>query len=198
MGVLREDLREDLIDRWFGTAWEEVGRARTSVHDGVVRACGEPGPAHALAMVAGELVENAIKYGDGGAVEPRGHLRVWCERSALALVVDSVARDGDRGAEEVVHTLRWMRGHTSASEAYRARLVAIAAAGGAVVESKLGLVRIAYEAGCALTAERIGGVLRVQAVRSVLDPGQGERSRVERGDKRSPLRRVGQRAGART
>ena len=69
----------------------------------------------------------------------------------------------DQNAEQVLKTLGWMRKFSSPIDAYRAKLLEIAAADRDLGNSKLGLVRIAYEGNCTLTAELARGVLRVQA-----------------------------------
>jgi hypothetical protein len=76
--------------------------------------------------------------------------------------VENPVRRGDPHAEEVLRTLGWLRGFSSASEAYRAKLLEIAASRDPE-RSKLGLVRVAYEGNCQLTAELVRGALHVQA-----------------------------------
>ena len=94
--------------------------------------------------------------------EHRFHLRVWGEgRSAHVSVENPV--NGNTHAEEVLATLGWMRRFASPYDAYRARLLEVAAAERQPGNSKLGLVRIAYEGNCTLTAEIARGMLRVQA-----------------------------------
>jgi hypothetical protein len=56
-----------------------------------------------------------------------------------------------------------MRKFPSAIEAYRAKLLEVASLDRAPSDSKLGLVRIAYEGNCVLAAELTSDVLRVQA-----------------------------------
>jgi hypothetical protein len=64
--------------------------------------------------------------------------------------------------QRLFDTLQWIAGFATAEDAYRARLLEIAASPGAD-GSRLGLVRVAYEAGCTLRAEIDGNVLRVTA-----------------------------------
>lgn len=144
--------------------WANFDLLRTSVQSCVTAMFGELDGRHALAMVTGELIENAIKYGDWTGAEARQfHLRVWGEGRAVYVVVENPVRAGDRNADEVLRTLGWVRGFPSAIEAYRARLLEVAAADRDPSTSKLGLVRIAYEGDCKLTAELVGGVMRVRA-----------------------------------
>jgi hypothetical protein len=60
-------------------------------------------------------------------------------------------------------TLKWIAGFPAARDAYRAKLLEIAAETGDLQRSRLGLVRIAYEGNCELSAEMDGRVLRVTA-----------------------------------
>lgn len=152
------------IDLPVRSDWANVDLLRTSVQNCFMAIFSDLEGCHSLAMVTGELIENAIKYGDWtGADDKRFHLRVWGEDRAAHVTVENPVRPGDRNAEEVLQTLGWMRGFPSTSEAYRAKLLEVAAADRDPGTSKLGLVRMAYEGNCQLTAELSGGVLRVQA-----------------------------------
>jgi hypothetical protein len=152
------------IDLPVRSEWANVDLLRTSVQNCFMAIFSDIEGCHSLAMVTGELIENAIKYGDwSGPDEQRFHLRVWGEGRAAHVSVDNPVRSGDRNAEEVLATLGWMRGFPSTIEAYRAKLLEVAAADRVPGSSKLGLVRIAYEGNCKISAEIVRGVLRVQA-----------------------------------
>lgn len=151
------------IDLPVRSEWANVDLLRTSVQNCVTAIFSDIEGCRSLAMVTGELIENAIKYGDWTRCDDqRFHLRVWGEgRSAHVSVENPV--NGDANAEEVLATLGWMRRFASPSDAYRAKLLEVAAADRQPGNSKLGLVRIAYEGNCTLTAEIARGMLRVQA-----------------------------------
>lgn len=151
------------IDLPVRSEWANVDLLRTSVQNCVSAIFSDIEGCRSLAMVTGELIENAIKYGDWTRTdEPRFHLRVWGEgRSAHVSVENPV--NGSHHAEEVLETLGWMRRFASPSDAYRAKLLEVAAADRQPGNSKLGLVRIAYEGNCTLTAEISRGMLRIQA-----------------------------------
>jgi hypothetical protein len=152
------------IDLPVRSEWANVDLLRTSVQNCFAAIFSDTDRCHSLAMVTGELVENAIKYGDWhGSDDQRFRLRVWGEGRQAHVSVENPVHGGDVRAEEVLQTLRWMRGFSSASDAYRAKLLEIASADHDGGNSKLGLVRIAYEGNCMLTAELTRGVLRVQA-----------------------------------
>jgi hypothetical protein len=117
-----------------------------------------------MGNLSGELIENAIKYGDWlASSEQRFRLRVWGEGRHAHVLVENPVHSSDAGAEEVLQTLGWMRRFPSPSDAYRAKLLEIATTDRVLGRSRLGLVRIAYEGNCILTAELVRGVLRVQA-----------------------------------
>jgi hypothetical protein len=151
------------IDLPVRSEWSNVDLLRTSVQNCFTAVFSDIEGCHSLAMVTGELLENAIKYGDwSGTDEHRFRLRVWGEgRSAHVSVENPIS--GDAGAGEVIKTLGWMKTFPSADEAYRAKLLEIAAADRTTGVSKLGLVRIAYEGNCTLKADVSPGVLRVSA-----------------------------------
>jgi len=144
--------------------WENVDRLRTSLQNCFTAVFTDAEGCRSLAMVAGELVENAIKYGDWSSADDRRfRLRVWGEGRSAHVLVENPVQHGNGNVAEVLKTLGWMRNFPSPIEAYRAKLLEIAAADRADGNSKLGLVRIAYEGNCLLTAELVRGVLHVEA-----------------------------------
>jgi len=155
------------IDLPVRSEWSNVDLLRTSVQNCFTAIFSDVEGCRALAMVTGELIENAIKYGDWSGLtsgdDQRFRLRVWGQGHAAHVSVENPVRRGDANAEEVLRTLGWMRSFPSAAEAYRAKLLEIAAASREPGASKLGLVRVAYEGNCQLTAEIVRGVLHVQA-----------------------------------
>jgi hypothetical protein len=152
------------IDLPVRSEWANVDLLRTSVQNCFTAIFSDIEGCHSLAMVTGELIENAIKYGDwGGTNEQRFRLRVWGEGRSAHISVENPVRTDDPHADEVMNTLGWMQGFPTSIDAYRAKLLEIAAADRQPGNSKLGLVRIAYEGNCMLSAELSRGVLRVQA-----------------------------------
>lgn len=160
------------IDLPVRSDWANVDLLRTSVQNCFTAVFSDIDGCQALAMVTGELLENAIKYGDwsgddGGAFR----LRVWGEgarshpggRSAHVSVENPVKAD-DPHVADMLATLKWIHSFASAKEAYRAKLLEIAASrDDEMSPSRLGLVRIAYEGNCTLRAEVVGNVLKVTA-----------------------------------
>lgn len=71
---------------------------------------------------------------------------------------------GSEAVKRVFQTLEWIKTFPSAEEAYRAKLLEVASADRQLGESRLGLVRIAYEGRCRLSAELNGDMLRVSSI----------------------------------
>lgn len=147
------------IDVPVRNEWANVSLLVTSVQNCFNAMFSNVDGSQTVAMVTGELLENAIKYGSwtqgrylrlsvgGGA----GRARVSVENPAEAGSVTDLQR-----------TLEWIKEFPSAQAAYRARLLAIAQTSDPDV-SKLGLIRIAYEGRCTLSAELLDGTARVTA-----------------------------------
>lgn len=150
-----------LIDLPVQSEWKNVDLLRTSVQNCFIAVFSDVDGCHAIAMVTGELVENAVKYGDWSS-RRSFRLRVTGDPGRATVAVENPVRRDDPGVTELRRILDWIRGFPSAADAYRARLMEIAAqpAEGA---SKLGLVRVAYEGNCALSVQEDGGTLRVTA-----------------------------------
>jgi hypothetical protein len=144
-------------------AWSEVEKAREAV-----RACPELAEGgdelrDALSMVAAELLENALKYGDGEPIELFVHRRG--EEMEVA-VAHPLADEGR--ARSLVEQLSWIAAQPSPADAYAEALRSTQPGRGG-----LGLVRIAYEGGCSLSAACDGPRLTVRATRSLWRPPLG-------------------------
>jgi hypothetical protein len=158
------------IDLPVRSDWANVDLLRTSVQNCFTAVFSDIDGCQALAMVTGELLENAIKYGDWSRDDGAAfRLRVWGEgvrgpgpRSAH-VAVESPVKPDDPHLADLLGTLRWNASFSSAREAYRAKLLEIAADQGDLSRSRLGLVRIAYEGSCTLRAEVDDDVLKVTA-----------------------------------
>lgn len=151
--------------------WVREGLARGTLHPSLVPAHLEVPPPEEVremvAVVCGELLENAVKYGDwttGRSVE----LRIAREARPdggedLVVRVGNAVRPDDPAVRELVASVAWLRAQESPLAAYQQRVLSIAAATPPVTESRLGLLRIAYEAECSLGVEVQGDWLVVEA-----------------------------------
>ncbi|MBK7396310.1 MAG: hypothetical protein IPJ34_08425 [Myxococcales bacterium] len=136
--------------------FRQIDQLRARVEDGSLFP-GEGFPSEdselreSLAIVCGELLENAAKYSDWTAGRSVS-LTLIVEGADLVVRVENPVRPGDEHVRELLMGLAWLEAQPSAAVAYQHRVMAIAAArpGG---PSRLGLLRIAYEAGCSVVAE---------------------------------------------
>ncbi len=153
-----------LIDLPVRNDWANIDLLRTSILNCFSAIFHDLDGCHAFAMVAGELLENAIKYGKWGDGDRLLHLRVWGGSNDANVQVENPIEPGSRHVHDLLATLSWMQGFPGAEDAYRAKLVEVAAAPRDRSVSRLGLVRVAYEGNCRLEAEVLGDVLRVTSV----------------------------------
>lgn len=145
--------------------WGSVEALRQLVRDRLVAAYGDPEGAQLLAMVAAELLENAVKYGRWTGAPPGGlaTLRVVSDARTITVTVTNPVDPDQPGVPRLLELLHGMDGTTPA-EAYQERLAALARSPAAEA-SGLGLARVAHEAGCRLTAGITSeGFLRVVGV----------------------------------
>lgn len=147
------------IDVPVRNEWANVSLLVTSVQNCFNAMFSDVDGSQTVAMVTGELLENAIKYGRWTGDH---YLRLNVGGGARRARV-SVENPADAGAvADLQRTLDWIKEFPSAEHAYRARLLSLAQTTDPEV-SKLGLVRVAYEGRCVLTAELIDGAVRVTA-----------------------------------
>jgi hypothetical protein len=150
--------------------WDNVELLRTSVQSCLTAVLRDVEGSELLAMVTGELVENAIKYGawpeygttpgdNGGAFR----LRIEGTGGEATISVENPIADGDRSVSRLFDTLRWLEQFPSRAEAYRQKVLEISKLPRGSSSSGLGLVRIAYEADCTLAADLNEDVLCVSA-----------------------------------
>ena len=171
----RDDRGYDfLIDLPVRNRWDNVDRLRTSVVNCFTAIFRDPGDHDrqedwfSFATVASELMENAIKYGVWSDGEEHLHLRVWGDSHRAHVQVENPVDPSVAGAsacvDELMATLRWLNDFDNPEDAYKARILEVAAAPSGT--TKLGLARIAYEGRCKLNAEIDGRTLRVTGVTS--------------------------------
>ena len=152
------------IDLPVMTEWRNVERLRSSVENCLVAVSGDPDAGDAVALVTAELAENAIKYGHWATDDATFRLHVSGDAKQARVVVENPIAPEAGAADSLLATLRWIEDFPSAEAAYQARLLEIAASAvQPAVVSRLGLVRLVYQAGCTLRAETDGHVMRVIA-----------------------------------
>src|SRR5215510_2252078 len=131
------------IDLPVRNEWKNVDLLRTSVQNCFIAVFADVDGCHSLAMVTGELVENAVKYGDWTGDQRSFRLRVHGQERRAYVAVENPVRPEDRSVSRLLSTIDRIKTFPSAEAAYRARLLELATEDGS--ESGLGLVRVAYE-----------------------------------------------------
>jgi hypothetical protein len=123
--------------------WERIDTVRKSTREFLLNHKLEDDDTDAVVMIASELAENAIKYGN---FDPDDTIRFSVEVADRKITVE-VENRIDR--QENVHwknldkTIQWIRGFQTPFQAYIERLKLVSTS--KIDESGLGLVRIAYE-----------------------------------------------------
>ncbi len=151
------------IDVPFHNEWSSVERLRTAVLNCLMTVFGNYDGCQAIAMVAGELLENAIKYGRWTGPQSVFRLTVSGDRHNANVTVENPVDPDDSTVGELMETLKWLQGFATPEEAYRAKLLEVAHSPRTLTKSKLGLARVAFEGNCKLDAEVSGGIVRVAA-----------------------------------
>jgi two-component sensor histidine kinase len=159
-----EDQFSFSLDLPVRNEWRNVELLRTSVENCFQAVFADLDGKTAISMVTGELLENALKYGDWESAEASHafRLRVEGDRARAVVTVQNPVKPDDPGLREVLDTVAWIRTFKSPGDAYRARLLEIAQSEGDSA-SRLGLVRVAYEGNCTVEATVDGGTLTVTA-----------------------------------
>lgn len=119
--------------------------------------------AYSLAMVAQELLENAVKYG-ASLPEDAIRLSLRVDDTDVTVEVRSRVCEEDASFHAFGRAVRQLQQSRDAFGAYVERLQRAALRPYAPGESELGLARIAYEGRCALDYRVDAGFLAVSAV----------------------------------
>jgi hypothetical protein len=150
------------IDVPVRTEWNNVNLLVTSVQNCWNAMFANVDGSQTIAMVTGELLENAIKYGSWHNHDQQVfRLHVTGSDGMARVVVENPSEE--EAAAELMKMLAWLRSHADPEEAYRAKLLEIAQTPPTPNVSRLGLVRIAYEGACKLEASYNAGIVRVIA-----------------------------------
>ena len=153
------------IDLTVRNEWRNIDLLRTSVQNCFIAVFADFDGCHAIAMVTGELLENALKYGDWTSGDrAMFRLRVHGREGNIEVSVQNPLKANDPNAESLRSALDWLAGFQKPEQAYRARMLQIAQEDSDSAPSKLGLVRIAFEGNCKITAVVDNGTVTVTAV----------------------------------
>jgi hypothetical protein len=154
------------IDLTVRNEWKNVDLLRTSVQNCFIAVFADLDGCHAIAMVTGELLENALKYGNWlSGDRAMFRLRVMGNGGNIEVSVQNPLKSDDSNAQALMTQIEWINGFPKPGDAYRARMLQIAQDEAQEVEmSRLGLVRIAFEGNCRLNAKIEKGAVTVSAL----------------------------------
>ncbi len=142
------------IDLAVPNHWRNVELVRTSVQNCFVAVFADLEGCHAIAMVTGELVENAIKYGHWTGDAKSFRLQVKGSRGSVTVEVENPIDPANPRTEALRGCLGSIDVFPNAEAAYQAKLLEIAGRPGTFAGG-LGLVRCAYEGNSKLRVEAI-------------------------------------------
>jgi len=148
------------IDLPVRNDWRNVDLMRSSIQSCFTAVFRDLDGCHAMSMITGELLENAMKYGHWGEREQVFRLRITGDSSHATIVVENPATRTSGHVERLQKCIDWIRGFGNPRDAYRARLREIADADPGQ-SRQLGLVRVAYEGGGLLSCNFDGSVVVV-------------------------------------
>lgn len=153
------------IDLTVRNEWKNIDLLRTSVQNCFTAVFADLDGCHAIAMVTGELLENALKYGNWSQQDrTMFRLRVTGQSENVEIAVQNPLRPDDPNAASLEKSITWINSFPKAEQAYRARLLQIAQEDAdAAPSSRLGLVRIAHEGNCKLSMAIDNAVVTVMA-----------------------------------
>ena len=153
------------IDMTVRNEWRNVDLLRTSVQNCFTAVFADVDGCHAIAMVTGELLENALKYGDWASGD-RAMFRLRVQgksHSVVEVSVQNPLRASDVNAVNLFKAIEEINSFPKPEQAYRARMLQIAQNEEDTSPSRLGLVRIAFEGNCKLDARIADGTVTVTA-----------------------------------
>lgn len=151
------------LDVQLGGDWEALEALREAVRAALCTQGASDEFCGQLAMVAGELVENAIKHGNWSARASRPEAyRLLLEVTAADVTVRVRQPAVGAGPKRLFDALNRIHQADSAESEYAARMREVARS---LTPGGLGLPRIAHEAGCLIFAEVDDqGILEVRAL----------------------------------
>lgn len=130
--------------------WEQIDELRSRCESFLLGHGVHPDVAQAVAMVTSELGENAAKYGTYQGAETMD-VKVSLTPARITVEVrNPVSPDQAEQLGLLDRTIQWIRGFQDPFQAYLERMREVSGQSLASSESRLGLVRIAYEGQSAL------------------------------------------------
>ena len=126
--------------------WEEIDALGGKCMDFFKSEGLHPDAQNALSMVTCELAENATKYGHFQGAKEAVRVSLEVLPSHVTVTVSNPVTPQEAESLAVLdHTIQWIRGFQDPFQAYLERLRDVSSQDLMSTESRLGLVRIAYE-----------------------------------------------------
>lgn len=137
----------------IGPKWRNIELLRSACLNCIVAVFEDHEPGNVVGMVASELLENAVKYGDWTRPgQPYLNLRVRGTKQSVVIDVASPVAPASDHYATLRATLDRIRTFPTRRDAYLARMREIAEQPAGSGISRMGLVRIAYEGACRIEA----------------------------------------------
>jgi hypothetical protein len=115
------------IDLTVRNEWKNIDLLRTSVQNCFTAVFADLDGCHAIAMVTGELLENALKYGNWSQMDrTMFRLRVSGGAENVEISVQNPAKSEDPQASALRKSIDWINSFPKPEAAYRARMLQIA------------------------------------------------------------------------
>lgn len=145
----KKSSRAVVLDLGIEPEWDAVkaawGPCRTALADAGLN----DDETYQLSMVAQELLENAVKYGDFHGEERVG-LEIRVKPEETIIEVKNRVGVADANLRRFDHMIQWIRGFQDPFESYVERMKTVSTQPYSNGESGLGLTRVAYEGRCVL------------------------------------------------
>lgn len=126
--------------------WEEIDALATRCAEFLKAEGLDADAQNALSMVACELAENATKYGHFNGEKEVVKVALSVQPAQVTVTVSNPVTPKEADSLAILdHTIQWIRGFHDPFQAYLERLRDVSAQSLLSTESRLGLVRIAYE-----------------------------------------------------
>ena len=141
--------RAVVLDLGIDPEWDAVKATWDPCRATLARAGLSDDESYQLAMVAQELLENAVKYGAFKHGERVG-LEIRVQPEETIVEVKNRVGVGDANLRRFDQMIQWIRGFQDPFEGYVERMKIVSAQPYSNGESGLGLTRVAYEGRCVL------------------------------------------------
>jgi len=144
-------MRNDRMKIAIAPDWDKIEGVRHATHAFLSKQGVSESASQAVEMVACELIENAIKYGNFSSKGDEISICLQLDHQQVVLEISNpLDREGAENLNRLDRIIQWIRGFQDPFEAYVLRLEEVANKPLHDPESGLGIVRTAYEGGAVL------------------------------------------------